>query len=270
MMAPEELRKYAHPIGTAIAEQHIASQTSDTVKKSRIVGVLGGMGPDATVDFMSKVIAATSAEMDQDHAHMIVEHNPKVPNRQAAILNGGEDPGPALAEMVVRLESAGADFLVMPCNTAHVFRNNVTAVASIPFLSIIDVTIKAIANQCPEATAVGVLATDGCLRANVYQEAMAEQGIEAILPGEQELGELVGIIEQIKSGDQSAAIATNMAGLANALVERGAQAVIAGCTEIPLVLNGAMIDVPLISSTDVLAEKTAAIACGDLPLPHQE
>ena len=269
-MAPEGRKKYAHPIGTIKAAQQIASQTGDMTEKHRIVGVLGGMGPDATVDFMSKVIAASSAEKDQDHAHMIVDHNPKVPNRQAAILNGGEDPGPALAEMVARLESAGADFLVMPCNTAHVFRNNVTAVASIPFLSIIDATIAAIADQCPEAKAVGVLATDGCLRANVYQEAMAEQGIEAILPGEQEIGELVGIIEQIKSGDQSAAVATNMAGLANALVERGAQAVIAGCTEIPLVLNGTMIDVPLISSTDVLAQKTAAIACGDLPLPHQE
>jgi len=80
-------------------------------EKHRVVGVLGGMGPDATVDFMSKVIAATPAEKDQDHVHMIVDHNPKVPNRQAAILDGGEDPGPALADMAVRLESAGADFL---------------------------------------------------------------------------------------------------------------------------------------------------------------
>jgi aspartate racemase len=239
-------------------------------KKNRIVGVLGGMGPDATVDFMSKVIAATSAEKDQDHAHMIVDHNPKVPNRQAAILNGGEDPGPALAEMAVRLESAGADFLVIPCNTAYVLRNSVTAVVGIPLLSIIDETIAAITERCPGAKAVGVLATDGCLRANVYQEALAKKDINAVLPTEDELGELMGLIEQIKSGDQGAAVATNMAGLANALVERGVQAVIAGCTEIPLVLNGTMIDVPLISSTDVLAQKTAAIACGDLPLPHQE
>ncbi len=239
-------------------------------KKNRIVGVLGGMGPDATVDFMSKVIAATSAEKDQDHAHMIVDHNPKVPNRQAAILGDGEDPGLALAEMAARLESAGADFLVMPCNTAHVFRNSVTAVASIPFVSIIDVTVTAIINQCPDARAVGILATDGCLQANVYQEAMVEQGIEPILPSEGELAEFMQLVGRIKSGYQGEAIATSMAVLAKVLIDRGAQAVIAGCTEIPLVLNGAMIDVPLISSTDVLAEKTAAIACGDLPLPHEE
>ncbi len=239
-------------------------------KKKRVVGVLGGMGPDATVDFMSKVIAATPAEKDQDHAHMIVDHNPKVPNRQAAILGDGEDPGPALAAMAVRLESAGADFLVIPCNTAYVFRDSVTSVVGIPLLSIIGEAIEAIANQCPGAKAVGVLATNGCLRATVYQDALAEQGIEAVLPDEQELGELMGLIERIKGGKRSAAVASDMAGLANALVARGARAVIAGCTEIPLVLNGAMIDVPLISSTDVLAEKTAAIASGELPLPHKE
>ena len=269
-MAPEGRRKYAHRIGTTTAAQQIASQTGDMTEKHRVVGVLGGMGPDATVDFMSKVIAATPAEKDQDHVHMIVDHNPKVPNRQAAILDGGEDPGPALADMAVRLESAGADFLVIPCNTAYVFRNSVTAVASIPLLSIIDEAIAAIGDQCPGAKAVGVLATDGCLRANVYQEAMVEQGIEPILPSEGELAEFMQLVGRIKSGYQGEAIATSMAVLAKALIDRGAQAVIAGCTEIPLVLNETMIDVPLISSTDVLAEKTAAIACGDLPLPHQE
>ena len=201
---------------------------------------------------------------------MIVDHNPKVPNRQAAILDGGEDPGLALAEMAVRLESAGADFLVIPCNTAYVFRDSVTSVAGIPLLSIIDEAIRAITDQCPGVKAVGVLATDGCLRANVYQDALAEQGMEPILPSEGELAEFMRLVGRIKSGDQGEAIATGMAVLAKALIDRGAQAVIAGCTEIPLVLNSAMLDMPLISSTDVLAEKTAAIASGELPLPYRE
>lgn len=269
-MAPEERKKYAHPSGATTAVPRIASQTGDMEEQNRIVGVLGGMGPDATVDFMSKVIAATPADRDQDHAHMIVDHNPKVPNRQAAILSGGEDPGLALAAMAARLEKAGADFLVIPCNAAHVFRESVTAVTGIPLLSIIDVTIAAVAEQCPGAKSVGVLATDGCLRANVYQDAMAGQGIEAILPVEQELGEFMQLVGRIKGGYQGDTVASKMAGIANALVGRGAQAVIAGCTEIPLVLNSAVLDVPLISSTDVLAEKTAAIASGELPLPCRE
>ncbi len=85
---------------------------------SRTVGVLGGMGPDATVDFMAKVIALTPATKDQDHIRMIIDHNPKVPNRQTAILDNGEDPGPDLAATATRLDTAGADFLVIPCNTA--------------------------------------------------------------------------------------------------------------------------------------------------------
>ena len=269
-MAPEELKKYAHTSGATIAPPQIASQIGDMTQQNRIVGVLGGMGPDATVDFMSKVIAATPADRDQDHVHMIVDHNPKVPNRQDAILGGGEDPGLALAAMAARLEMAGADFLVIPCNTAYVFSNSVTAVTDIPLLSIIDVTIAAIAERRPGAKMVGVLATDGCLRAKVYQDALAGQGIEAILPSEQEVSEFMKLVGKIKSGEQNDAVANKMAGIANALVGRGAQAVIAGCTEVPLVLNSAMLDVPLISSTDVLAEQTAAIARGELPLPYQE
>lgn len=269
-MAPEELRKYAHTSGPIIAAPQIASQTGEMTEQNRTVGVLGGMGPEATVDFMSKVIAATPADKDQDHVHMVVDHNPKVPNRQDAILGGGENPGLALAAMAARLETAGADFLVIPCNTAYVFSSSVSAVTGIPLLSIIDVTIAAIAERRPGAKKVGVLATDGCLRANVYQEAMAEQGIEAILPNEQEIDQFMKLVGRIKGGYRGDTIASKMAAIANALVGRGAQAIIAGCTEVPLVLNNAMLDVPLISSTDVLAEKTAAIARGELPLPHQE
>ena len=104
---------------------------------SKIIGVLGGMGPDATVDFMSKVIALTPADKDQDHIHMIVDHNPGVPNRQAAILGDGQDPGPELAAMAARLEAAGADYLVIPCNTAYVFKDAVVGASGVPCLSLL-------------------------------------------------------------------------------------------------------------------------------------
>jgi aspartate racemase len=112
------------------------SQPSTPQPAQLTAGVLGGMGPDATVDFMAKVIAATSAETDQDHARMLVDHNPKVPNRQAALLANGEDPGPAMAAMAKGLQDAGADFLVMPCNTAHAFARDIRDAVSIPLISI--------------------------------------------------------------------------------------------------------------------------------------
>jgi aspartate racemase len=235
-------------------------------EQSKIVGVLGGMGPDATVDFMAKVIALTPADKDQDHIHMIVDQNPKVPNRQDAILANGEDPGPVMAEMAKRLETAGADFLVVPCNSAFGFAGVVAGAVSIPLVSIVEVSVEA----CDDYSTVGLLATDGCLQSHVYQGARAAAGIAAELPDEQELADLMALLNGIKAGYRGERVVRGMAALAAALVGRGAEAIIAGCTEIPLVLDENALDVALISSTDVLAARTVAIARGEAPLPEQD
>ncbi len=232
----------------------------------KCVGVLGGMGPDATVDFMAKVIALTPAEKDQDHIHMIVDQNPKVPNRQDAILADGEDPGPVMAEMAKRLETAGADFLVVPCNSAFGFAGAVAGAVSIPLVSIVEVTVEA----CKGFSTVGLMATDGCLQSHVYQDALSAAGIAVELPDEDELADLMALLNGIKAGYQGESIARDMGTLAAALVARGAEAIIAGCTEIPLVLDENALDVPLVSSTDVLAARTVAIARGETPLPVQD
>jgi len=231
--------------------------------KTKTVGVVGGMGPDATVDFMAKVISLTPAEKDQDHVHMIVDQNPKVPNRQDAILGDGEDPGPVMAEMAQRLEAAGADFLVVPCNSAFGFASVVAGAVSIPLVSIVEVTVKA----CDGFSTVGLMATDGCLQSGVYQDALAAAGIAVELPDSDELADLMALVNGIKAGYRGESVARGIAVLATTLVERGAEAIIAGCTEIPLVLSKSMLKVPLISSTDVLAARTVAIARGELPLP---
>ena len=239
-------------------------------KQHKVVGVLGGMGPDATVDFMSKVIAATPADKDQDHIRMLVDHNPAVPSRQAAILADGEDPGPALAAMAARLESAGADFLVIPCNTAYVFQESIRAVTALPLISIIDVTIDAIETRAPGAKNVGVLATDGCLQAGVYQAGLEARGLFPVVPDSDELASLMQLVYRIKGGDAGSDVGATMKVLAEALQARGAEAVIAGCTEIPLVLHEGMLSVPLIASTDVLAQHTVALARGEHPLHLKE
>ena len=214
------------------------------------------MGPDATVDFMAKVIAATPASKDQDHVPMIIDHNPQVPNRQEALLHGGEDPGPEMARMARRLEAAGADFLVIPCNSAFAFRDAVEAAVSIPLVSIVDIT----ADACAEFDVVGLLATDGCMSSHIYQDALAQRGVDVRLPDAGEIDELMRLISAVKAGDKSGVVAESMQSLAVALVSQECQAIIAGCTEIPLVLEESMLDVPLISSTDLLAEATVRIA----------
>ena len=233
----------------------------------KTAGVLGGMGPEATVDFMAKVIALTDASCDQDHVRMLVDHNPQVPNRQDAILADGQDPAPALAEMAAGLEAAGADFLVIPCNTAYVFEDAILAATHIPLISIIGVSIAAAQRQAPDAERIGVLATDGCLRSGVFQAGLDAAGLASELPTDDELRELMMLVRTIKAGKQTEATGRAMADLAAVLVSRGAGAVIAGCTEIPLVLDQGAVSAPLVSSTDALAEITVKIATGEIPLP---
>jgi aspartate racemase len=232
------------------------------------VGVLGGMGPEATTDFMSKVIALTPATADQDHIRMLVDHNPKVPNRQAAILHGDADPGPELAAMAVRLEKAGADFLVMPCNSAHAFLEPIRQATTIPFVSIVEASIRAVAALQPGLRSVGVLATDGLLATGIYQRALRDAGYLAVLLPDEDLAGLMKLILEIKAGNRGREVAWEMGTLAELLASAGAEAIIAGCTEIPLVLDLTKVTVPVIPSTDVLARKTVALARGVEPLPR--
>ena len=231
------------------------------------VGVLGGMGPDATVDFMAKVIALTRAECDQDHVRMIVEHNPKVPNRQAAIASRDAAVARVLADMARRLQEAGADFLVMPCNSAHAFSEPIRQATSIPFVSIITETVGEIGRVLPGARRIGVLQTDGLQQAGLYEEALARAGHTPVVLRDDELGDLMRLVHCIKAGDRSDDIGRGMASLAKGLAGRGAEAILAACTEIPLVLRAADVDVPLLASTDVLARRTVELATGAAPLP---
>jgi aspartate racemase len=224
------------------------------------------MGPGATVDFMATVLARTPAACDQDHIHMIVDNDPGIPARQDAILRDGPSPEPAMAAMAKRLQAAGADFLVMPCNTAHAFSHCIEAAVEIPLVSIIDATVDA----CRTYGSVGLLATAGCLRSDVYQSAMAEAGIKLLLPTPAELEEFMELTFRIKRGDTGAEVAAGMHRLAGNLEQRSAEALIAGCTEIPLVLDDQQLGIPLVSSTDELAKRTIALALGTTALHAEE
>lgn len=234
------------------------------------VGVLGGMGPEATVDFMSRVIELTPAAGDQDHIRMLVESNPAVPDRQQAMASGEFQPvRDALTAMAQHLEGGGAEFLVMPCNTAHAFIDDGFAAVSIPFVSIIDVTIDAVTGCLGDARSVGLLATDACIASGVYARAADAAGLELVLPDAESQQECMRLIFSIKGGQTGPEVRQRMATLAEQLHQRGAHAVIAGCTEIPLVLARDAVAVPLISSTEMLARRTVGIATGALPLPSK-
>jgi aspartate racemase len=217
------------------------------------------------VDFMAKVIAATPASCDQDHIHMLVDHKPAVPNRHEAIAGNTPSVGPELAAMARGLEIAGADFLVMVCNTAHAFSNDIQAAVGIPFVSMIDVVMDAVLAQ--DARKVGVMAAEGCLRARLYQTALAAAGCEAILWSEAEQAAFMELVYRIKAGEQEPDIGSGISRLAASLVFDGAEILVAGCTEIPLFMTNDSAPAPLLSSTDLLVERTVALATGLATLP---
>ena len=231
---------------------------------TRTAGVIGGLGPAATIDFMSRVLELTPAKSDQDHLRLLVDQNPRVPDRQAAVLKAGETPGKVLASMAAGLEAAGADFLVMPCNSAHMSQRDIEDAISIPFISIIETTVDAVPAG---VTSVGVLETPACREAALYSSVLRDRGIEYLTPDADGRDELLRLVYAIKGGDCGGSIQRAMKSLAEALIAHGAGAIILGCTEMPLVLCDDDVSVPLIASTAALAAKTVALARGNEPLP---
>jgi aspartate racemase len=198
-----------------------------------IVGVMGGMGPAATVDFLRRVVEATPAERDQDHVHMIVDHDPTVPDRTAAIVGRGPDPSPQLARMAQRLEAAGAEILVMPCNSAHAFSASIQGAVAIPLVDWPGI----VAQECASRSAdrVGVLATSGTLASGVYDKALTHVGCVQVRPPNDDQAAVMTAIEAIKAGTADAnTIALEIRSVIDRLVVNGIDTLVVACTELSL------------------------------------
>lgn len=230
------------------------------------VGVIGGMGPAATVDFMDKLLKATGAEREQDNLRLLVDCNPHVPDRNTAAADGVM-PGPVIAGMARGLERQGADFIVMACNTAHAYEADIRAAIAAPFVSLIAETATALAARYPAVKRAGLLAGTGCLEARLYQDALNAHGVEAVVLDPAGQTRFMDLLYQIKRGDTSDAARAEMRALADLLIGAGAELVVAACTEVPLVLSAGDIAVPLLDSTGVLVERTLAYARDGEPLP---
>ncbi|WP_019834109.1 aspartate/glutamate racemase family protein [Sphingomonas sp. PR090111-T3T-6A] len=225
---------------------------------SRAIGILGGMGPAATVDLMARIIAATPAGGDAGHLRLLVDSNPAVPDRNRAIAGEGPSPGPPLAAMARGLEAQGADMLAIACNSAHAWAGEIRAATSIPLVSMIDATAEAIGRDHPGLRRVGLLAADACLGAGLYQEPLGRAGYEVLTSGDQP--GFMALIYGVKAGETGTAAQAGMAAQAEALAARGAELIVAACTEVPLLLRPEQSPVPLVDSTAVLVAKLVHLA----------
>ena len=228
---------------------------------SRTVGVIGGMGPEATVDFLRCVVAATPAKDDSGHIRVLVDNNPKIPSRIAALIDGtGEDPLPVLIAMARGLEKQGADFLVIPCNTAHYYLPRIAQAVSIPLLDMVALSIAKIATLSPKPRRIGMLASPAVQKVGLYAARLNDAGFTALFPDAAGEARMLDIIRAVKANAVTQEHRADYSAIARALAEQGADAHLIACTELSLIGAPKGASLPHIDALDVLVDATIKTA----------
>jgi aspartate racemase len=237
--------------------------------KEKTIGILGGMGPEATLDCFAKIIKRTPAKIDQDHLRVIIDSNPKVPDRPAAIMGAGESPVPAMVKGCRCLQLAGADFIIIPCVAAHFFLEEVRQQVRLPILSIFDAVTETIVYEYPKIRAVGLLAINATISSGLFQKRLAAENIKTVVPDETDQSRVMAAVAEIKKTQPTrsrAQITSDLIATAEGLISNGARGIVAGCTEIPLALKQAHLSVPYFDALTILA-RAAIREAGRTPLP---
>ena len=239
------------------------------------IGIIGGIGPAATVDFMNKIIHNTAARTDQDHIKLVVEHNPQIPDRTANLIAEGEDPTIAIYAACKRLEANQVDLIAIPCNTAHAYVERILPYLEVPIVNMLVETVLHIRQYYPERTVVGLLATAGTVASRVYHDAAKEAPFQLIVPDQAHQALVTNAIygdTGVKAGFVEGRCKDELMLALEHLVRRGATLVILGCTELPLLI-GQSIDfqvagcsIAVLDPTDLLARRCIRLAqAGTVP-----
>ncbi|ASN06056.1 cysteate racemase [Virgibacillus necropolis] len=223
---------------------------------SKTIGIMGGMGPLATTDMMRKIIMQTPAKIDQEHLHIIVDNYPQIPDRMAAILGEGTDPVPYLIKSAQLLQKAGADLLVIACNSAHYFLPAVQKEIDIPILNMPNEAALYIKKL--KFCKVGLVATDATLQKRLYRKPFQSLGITLLEPDPTMQARVMKGISYIKEGDLK--MGTDcLEKAAYFLYQQGAEAIVAGCTEVSLVLHSTE-SLTVLDPTDIVTQSVVKAA----------
>ncbi len=236
-------------------------------QRSFKLGVVGGVGPAATVDFMRKVVGLTAAERDQDHIKMVVEQNPQIPDRTANLIGDGEDPSIALLATCMRLKANGADAVAIPCNTAHAYVDRIQPHLGIPIVNMLSEVVCHVTAHHPALRRVGLLATDGTVATGVYREVVEAHGLSLLVPEPTVQARVMASIygaRGVKAGHTSGECTEHLLAAIAHLHEMGAEVLVLGCTELPLIELPAEVRAShvLIDPTEVLAKRCVELASG--------
>lgn len=219
----------------------------------KTLGIIGGMGPMATVDLMRKIILSTDAKTDQEHIHILVDNNPQIPDRTAAIEGRGESPVEKMLQSAKLLEAQGADVLVIACNTAHYFLDEFKDKVNVPIINMIDEAV----NHCLELgySEVGLLCTIGTRNTGIYQKACDKFNLKLVVPDDEEIKALQDMIYLGVKANNFNYDTSNVKQVISTMRNRGAQAFILGCTETPIAVQMYHLEGNFIDSSLVLAHK---------------
>jgi aspartate racemase len=233
------------------------------MKSIKTLGILGGMGPEATSYLFNLIIKNTKVKKDQDHIPVVIFNYPQIPDRTLNIVENGESPLLYLIKGMKLLEKAKADVVIIPCNTAHYYIAEINKYSSLPILNMIELTSKYIKDM--PVKKIGVLATTGTVRTKLYQRSLENLGLEVLLPTEKEQQDLVMEAVYGKRGVKAGYKKEPkklLKEISDRLTKRGAEVIIAGCTEIPLVLDRKDIPVDLVNPMEILAKAAIAYCKG--------
>ena len=219
----------------------------------KILGIIGGMGPAASIDLYKKIVEQTPAEKDQDHIHVIIDSYPQIEDRTSYILHGGKSPAPKLIESAKRLEAAGADALIMPCNTAHYFAKDIEKAVYIPLIHIVKCSAEAIKKKYPYVRKIGLIATTGTIKAGVYGDILKNYDLETITLNEELENNIMDCIYKGVKAGKTEEYSKLFQKCVDDIASLGAELLIAGCTEIPLLMPYIKTNLPVIDATYELA-----------------
>ena len=226
------------------------------------LGIIGGMGPMATIDLYKKITDLTDAKKDQDHIHIIIDSYPQIEDRTAHIINGEKSPLPRLLETAKRLAAAGADALLMPCNTAHYFADDIVKEINVPLIHMIKCAAEAIKNNYPKTKKIALFATTGTRRAGVYDKIFSVYGFETVqFPQALENDIMACIYDGVKAGKIAEYVPLFQKCVDEASL-MGVDVMAAGCTEIPLLLPHIKTNTPFVDATTELAKAAVKFALG--------
>lgn len=225
----------------------------------RRIGVLGGMGPAAAIDLQARILALTPASRDEDHIPVVCWNVPQVPPRVPAILSGGPSPLPALLEGVRALEAAGAEAIAIACNTAHHWADDLRAAMGVPLIDIGEATVREIGHLPRPPRLAALAATRGTLASGFFARRLDAAGIPWIAPDEAAQALLDEAIAAVKSGDAPSG-GRLLALAAGTMHQRGADLLVAACTELPLAARALPPAIALVDTTQALARAVVDFA----------